>query len=127
MQHYVNSMVRLNLTPAGQEWKCRIGIHTGPVIAGVVGRKKYIYDVWGETVNTAARIQQDGVIGRVNISGNTHTYIKDYFECEFRGQICPKHSTPQDAYFVDRLKTNYASDRLGLTYNESFTKVLNAL
>jgi PAS domain S-box-containing protein len=127
MQHYVNNMIEKNITPAGQEWKCRIGIHTGPVIAGVVGRKKYIYDVWGETVNTAARIQQDGVIGRVNISGHTYSHIKDYFDCEYRGQICPKHSMPQDSYFVNRLKENYASDQLGLTYNESFTKVLNAL
>ncbi len=127
MQYYVNSLIEKNRTPGGLEWRCRIGIHTGPVIAGVVGRKKYIYDVWGDTVNTAARIQQEGMIGRVNISGQTYAYVKDYFECEYRGQIAPKNSPIQDAYFVNRLYESYSSDHLGFTYNEAFGKVLNAL
>src|SRR5580658_6832536 len=68
-------------------WEIRIGIHTGPVIAGVVGRQRFAYDVWGNAVNVAARMEQCGEAGRINISAATHAHIHAHFECQPRGQI----------------------------------------
>ncbi|MBI9065733.1 MAG: PAS domain S-box protein [Salinivirgaceae bacterium] len=126
IQHFVNSQLNANITPAGLQWKCRIGIHTGPVIAGVVGRKKYLYDVWGNTVNVAARMQQESDIGRVNVSGETYAIIKEYFDCEYRGKIAVKNAGKADMYFVNRLKEQFCGDERGFVPNEEFQKILNS-
>ncbi len=81
----------------------RIGIHTGPVVAGIVGVKKFAYDIWGDTVNTASRMESSGVPGKVNISGETYNYIKDLFNCEYRGKIPAKNKGDIDMYFVENL------------------------
>ena len=78
----------------------RIGIHTGPVAAGVVGIDKFAFDVWGDTVNFAARLQATGEPGRINISHNTYLRVKDFFDCESRGQIETKEKRTFDMYFV---------------------------
>ncbi|TNE61088.1 MAG: GAF domain-containing protein, partial [Bacteroidetes bacterium] len=82
-------------------FELRIGIHTGPVIAGVVGLRKFAYDIWGDTVNTAARLEQHGVPGKINISGATFAHICDDFACTYRGKIKAKHKGEIDMYFVD--------------------------
>ena len=79
----------------------RIGVHSGSVVAGIVGVKKFAYDIWGDTVNTAARMEQSGEPGMVNISGTTYELIKDKFQCNFRGQITAKNKGPMDMYFVE--------------------------
>jgi class 3 adenylate cyclase len=79
----------------------RAGIHTGPVIAGIVGSKKYAYDIWGPTVNIAARMESSGESGKLNVSGATYMKIKDTFSCEFRGQIKAKSVGEVDMYFVE--------------------------
>jgi PAS domain S-box-containing protein len=127
MQHIVESMVEKTKIEEGQEWKCRIGIHTGPVIAGVVGKKKYIYDIWGNTVNIAARMQEEGESGMVNISGETYEKIKDYFDCTYRGRIAMKKADDADMYFVNRIKEEYSKDNKGFVPNEAFVKMLNSL
>jgi len=127
MQHAVNQMAEESIANGTNPWQCRIGLHTGPAIVGVVGRKKYVYDVWGVTVNTAARVEQEGVVGKVSISESTYSYVKDYFECEHRGTIYPKHMTPQESYIVTRLKPEFSEDELGLKPNEKFKKMLNTL
>ena len=78
-----------------------MGIHTGPVVAGVVGKKKYAYDIWGDTVNTASRMESAGEPGRVNISSATYELVKDKFECTHRGKISAKNIGEIDMYFVD--------------------------
>ena len=80
---------------------CRIGVHTGSVIAGIIGTKKFAYDIWGDTVNTAARMQQKGEANRINISGTTYELIKHSFECTHRGRIEAKNKGLVDMYFVE--------------------------
>ena len=81
-------------------WDLRIGINTGPVLAGVVGKKKYAYDIWGSAVNLASRMESNGEPGKVNISENTYNLVKDKFECQHRGKILAKNVGEVDMYFV---------------------------
>jgi hypothetical protein len=82
-------------------WDIRIGIHTGTVIAGVVGQKKLSYDIWGDTVNTASRMESSGEAGKINISGTTYEFVKDFFVCEYRGKMPVKYKGEIDMYFVN--------------------------
>lgn len=79
----------------------RIGINTGPVVAGVVGTKKFAYDVWGDTVNIASRMESNSQPGRINISENTYNIIKDDFDCEYRGELAVKNRGHLKMYFVN--------------------------
>ena len=86
----------------------RIGIHTGPVVAGIVGSTKFQYDVWGDTVNTAARMESNGEVGRVNISQATYDLIRHdrAFECVGRGKVEAKGKGALDMYFADESGTS---------------------
>lgn len=81
-------------------WECRIGIHSGELIAGVIGKNKFVYDIWGDCVNTASRMESSGMPGKVNISGITYQLVKDKFSCERRGEIEVKNMGKMDMYFV---------------------------
>ncbi len=82
-------------------WELRVGIHTGPVVAGVVGKKKYAYDIWGNTVNIASRMESNGEAGKVNISDATFQLIKERFKCHHRGKISAKNVGEIDMYFIE--------------------------
>ncbi|MEM7368575.1 MAG: adenylate/guanylate cyclase domain-containing protein [Bacteroidota bacterium] len=82
-------------------FEARLGIHTGPVVAGVVGMTKFAYDIWGDTVNTAARMESSGEPGRVNISHDTYLRVRNHFICQHRGKVFAKDKGEIDMYFVE--------------------------
>lgn len=87
-----------------ETFQVRIGIHTGPVVAGVVGTKKFAYDIWGDTVNIASRMESNGEAGKVNISQDTFNLVKEKFECSPRGKIAMKNRGEMDMYFVEQAR-----------------------
>lgn len=100
MQQYMNKLKESSLLQGMKYWDIRIGIHTGTVIAGVVGHKKLSYDIWGDTVNTASRMESSGEAGKINISGTTYEFVRDFFICEHRGKMPVKYKGELDMYFV---------------------------
>ncbi len=95
---------KINFSQNEAPFEVRIGINTGPVVAGVVGTKKFAYDIWGDTVNIAARMESGSETGRINISENTYELIKGEFECEYRGEIEAKNRGMLKMYFVKARK-----------------------
>jgi class 3 adenylate cyclase/CheY-like chemotaxis protein len=108
-------------------WEVRIGVHTGPVVAGVVGRKKFAYDIWSETVNAAARMENLGEVNHVNISEITYGYVKEYFDCTPRGSVDAKNIGEMRMYTVDRIKSQFSADEKGILPNEEFIRTVNKL
>jgi len=106
-------------------WDIRIGIHTGTVVAGVVGHKKLSYDIWGDTVNTASRMESSGEPGKINISGTTYEFVKDYFVCEHRGKMPVKYKGELDMYFVTGFQPEMSDDEI--TPNSRFMMGLQTM
>ena len=84
----------------------RIGVNSGPVVAGVVGKKKFVYDIWGDTVNIAARMEAGSEIGKINISESTYNLVKEDFDCSYRGEFEVKNKGLMRMYFVNGKKSN---------------------
>ncbi len=103
-------------------WQIRIGIHSGPVTAGVIGQNKFAYDIWGDTVNVASRMESSGEPGMVNISGATYEQVKDLFECEYRGKVQAKGKGEMDMYFLHRIRGEFSADQEGLIPNDNFNR-----
>lgn len=101
IQQYIVNNNERRLEKGLEPWYLRIGIHVGPVVAGVVGKMKYAYDIWGSTVNIASRMESNGEPGKVNISAATYEMIKDYYECSYRGKISAKNIGEIDMYFIE--------------------------
>ncbi|MHA4843963.1 adenylate/guanylate cyclase domain-containing protein [Flavitalea antarctica] len=104
IQQFIEKNNRSREEKGLESWEVRIGVHTGPVVAGVVGKKKYAYDIWGSTVNIASRMESNGVPGRVNISAYTYEIIKHRFDCSHRGKIYAKNLGELDMYFIESEK-----------------------
>jgi ligand-binding sensor domain-containing protein/class 3 adenylate cyclase len=113
--HYVNAVNAVNAAweialfmakrydeKGNKTFKIRIGIHTGNVIAGIVGVTKFAYDIWGDTVNTAARMEQSSIDGRINISQTTYNLVNEKFHCTYRGNLEAKNKGKLSMYFVDK-------------------------
>ena len=101
MQQYMQKLKSTSEIAGMKYWDIRIGIHTGTVVAGVVGQKKLSYDIWGDTVNTASRMESSGDAGKINISGTTYEFVKEFFSCEYRGKMPVKYKGELDMYFVN--------------------------
>lgn len=87
-------------------WDIRIGLHSGTLVAGVIGRDKFAYDVWGDTVNVASRMESASKAGQINISRSTYELVQQQFECEYRGKMAVKNKEPLEMYFVVGSTTN---------------------
>jgi class 3 adenylate cyclase len=101
-------------------WEIRIGIHSGSLLAGAIGKKKFTYDVWGDTVNTAARMESASCSGQINISQATFELVREFFDCCDRGKIAVKNKNKINMYFVNGIKKNLALDPSGLLPNDDF-------
>ena len=100
IQQYMIAHKKAKVAAGQLYFEIRIGIHTGPVVAGIVGVKKFAYDIWGDTVNIASRMESSGEVGHVNISSTTYELVKDKFTCTYRGQIDAKGKGQMAMYYV---------------------------
>jgi len=101
MQQWMNAWAKEKKEKGEMAWEVRLGIHSGEVIAGVIGKNKFAYDIWGDTVNIASRMESSGEIGKINVSGITHALVKHAFQCTYRGKIPAKNKGDIEMYFVD--------------------------
>ena len=108
-------------------WRVRIGINTGPLIAGVVGQKKFVYDVWGDTVNLAARMESSGEVGCVNVSAATAALIEPFFVIEPRGRLPAKNKGMVEMFFVRGIRAELSLGGAGRAPNPAFRARYEAL
>ena len=100
MQQFMSGWNAARSSVGKPNFEIRIGIHSGPVVAGVVGSKKFTYDIWGDTVNTASRVEENGQVGRVNLSYDTWKLVRSEFNCRFAGEIEAKNKGTMEIYVV---------------------------
>lgn len=127
IQYFMNNLDNFDPENELPRWQIRLGIHSGPLIAGVVGKIKFAYDVWGDSVNIASRMESACEVGKVNVSAATYELIKDYFVCEYRGEIEMKNRGEMAMYYINRIKPEYSDDNEGSSPNEIFRKFLHSL
>lgn len=123
--HIQRHMKHLHDTEPGEHWELRLGINTGEIIAGVVGTKRFAYDIWGNAVNVAQRMEMASEPFKVNVSGATFQEIEPYFELTYRGKIAAKNKGEVDMYYVERIKPELSIDGLGIEPNEKFWKYVD--
>ena len=104
MQEWMTNWNQSEYAADGQKWEIRVGVHTGSVMAGVVGKNKFAYDIWGETVNIASRMESIGEVGKVSISKATYDLVKDDFSCIPRGMVTAKNIEEIEAYWVTNME-----------------------
>ena len=127
IQKFVKDMAEERIAKCETPWELRLGIHTGEVMAGVIGTKKFAYDIWGNTVNVASRMEETSQVGKVSISETTYSYIQDYFDCTYRGKVSMKNIPDGiEMYYVNRLKPEFSEDEQGVFPNAAFRKILAA-
>jgi len=108
IRNYVISRRQLAIATNKAYWDIRIGIHLGPLVAGVIGSKKISFDVWGDTVNIAARAEQNSIENSITITDAVVEKIASYFDLIHRGEVKLKYGSTADMFFVDQLKTEYS-------------------
>jgi adenylate cyclase len=113
MKSYMKKLKDTSELEGMKFWDIRMGIHTGTVVAGVVGQKKLSYDIWGDTVNTASRMESSGEAGKINISGTTYEFVKEFFTCEYRGKMPVKYKGELEMYFVEGIVPELSDENGG--------------
>ena len=127
IQQEVNRTARAKEAAGRPCWQLRLGIHTGPLIAGVIGETKFAYDVWGDTVNTASRMESSGTAGKINISPSTFRLVRKFFECRYRGRIKAKNKGKLAMYYVLGIKPELAQDDDRTRPNDRFLELYEEL
>lgn len=112
--------------PDRPAWDVRIGINSGPAVAGVIGKKRFAFDIWGATVNYASRMETHGEIDRVNISQSTYDYVKDIFDCTSHGEYSTGNGKI-NMYLVNGLKNSLKSEKENKTYNRTFYRMYKGM
>lgn len=125
MQQYLENL-HFN-SPEDQIWRLRIGINSGELTAGVVGKRKFAFDIWGDTVNTASRLQDAGEAGRINISNRTAALVSTFFDLTYRGKKPIKHKGEVDMFFVDGIRKELSINGERNRPNQEFWNQYNAL
>jgi adenylate cyclase len=120
MQNYLQELEKDNRKNKGKIWDLKLGIHTGPVTANITGKKKISYEIKGDTVNTASRIESAGEEGKIIISVMTNELIKEFFVCEYYGKMPVKYKGDLDMYVVKGLKPELSVDGNGVFRNDAF-------
>ncbi|MEM7374208.1 MAG: adenylate/guanylate cyclase domain-containing protein [Bacteroidota bacterium] len=113
MQEYMDRTIGRQKRRGEEVWELRVGINSGPVVAGVIGKKKFAYDIWGDSVNLASRMETSGEAGKINISANTYHLVRSYVEVEPRRTVTVKNKGAVDMYFVKDLKRELPPYRKG--------------
>ncbi len=126
MQSFIRSSNRQRERLRLPSWELRIGINTGPVVAGIVGQRRFTYDVWGNAVNVAQRLEEACEPGRVNISASTFHQVTRLFETEARGSAQVKHIGAIDMYFLNRIRPEFCTDSEGYSPNDAFWRARGA-
>jgi len=120
MKRYVEKVQAECNFEGGQIWDLKLGIHTGPVVANIIGKRKVSYEIKGDTVNTASRIESAAEIGNIIISVMTYELVKEFFVCEYYGKMPVKYKGDLDMYVVKGLRPEFSEDKDRVTTNEAF-------
>lgn len=127
IQAFMNQMKEIKRQQGFPYWELRLGMHAGELIAGVIGEKKFAYDVWGDTVNTASRLESSGTPGHINISKAVYEKIRYFFRCEYRGKVQAKNKGEIDMYYLLGLKPAFSISGLGKVPNADFLRFYDAI
>lgn len=127
IQRYMDENMRARKERGEDYWDLRVGIHTGEIIAGVIGTKRFAYDIWGDTVNVANRLETSCEPGMVNISGETYQIVKPLFECQYRGKVAAKNKGEIDMYYVERIRPELSLNGEGIEPNQKFKDYVNLI
>jgi class 3 adenylate cyclase len=125
IRQMTKQLLELLAATGGASWQLRIGIHTGPVMAGIVGQHKYAYDIFGDSVNIASRLESTGEPGEINISETTYEQVKFFFDCEHRGSLPMKNHGDMEMYFLQGIKSKFLNPNG--SPNDRFREIHNKL
>lgn len=120
IQNYMKQLKSRKVLDPHDFWELRVGVHTGPVISGKIGRRNASVDIWGDTVNIASRMESTGVAGEINITGTTYQLVKEFFTCEYRGKMPVKYKGEIEMYFVKGINPELREPEMNDVHNWLF-------
>jgi len=126
IQAYIKYRNSVKIANGEKPWELRIGINTGELVAGVIGTKRFAFDIWGDTVNVANRLEANSEAGKVNISNTTYDVVKDFFECSYRGKVPTKNRGLIEMYFVEGIRSELIAEENENWPGKKFNEKLNS-